>query len=191
MSTTSLSTTKASIFQAFSAVDLVTVAVFAALHRALWYVWHALGMFYPYSQVINTFFLGLCVLAAVVIVRKPWTITLFIIANQMINLFLQGEPLVGVLLYICTFGILADIYLVIRLRQNKNPYDSTKDLLIAGTLLAVVFYFVTYTIGITYIYMISFTPVVFWTLAVELIAGGVLGAWLGILLGRRLSGLIS
>lgn len=182
---------KPGILQAFSAVDLVTIAVFAALHRALWYVWHALGMFYPYSQVINTFFLCLCVLAALVIVRKPWTVTLFIAANQLINLFLQGEPLVGVVLYICTFGILADLWLIIRSRQGRKPYDSTGDLMIAGTLLVVVFYFITYTIGITYIYMISFTPAVFWTLAAVLIGGGIVGSYCGILLGRRLSGLIS
>jgi hypothetical protein len=184
-----ISTRKLKLLERFSAVDLVTMAVFAALHRALWYVWHALGMFFPYSQVINTFFLCLVVIAAVIIVRKPWTMTLTIIANQLINLFLQGEPLISSLI-IMAYGILADLYLIFRMRQNHDPYKSTGDLMIAGTMLVVVFYFVTYTILMKYIYLTPIPTGVFWSAAVVLIAGGIAGSWVGIQLGRRLSGLI-
>src|SRR3990170_4832512 len=50
----------------FTAVDLVTFAVFAALYRALWYVWHALNALFPFNQVLNSlFFQGELLVAAV------------------------------------------------------------------------------------------------------------------------------
>ena len=44
------------VFQRFTAVDLVTIAVFGALWRAMWYVWNVFGFLFPFNQVLNTFF---------------------------------------------------------------------------------------------------------------------------------------
>jgi hypothetical protein len=75
-----------SVFKRFTAVDLVTLAVFAALYRALWYFWSAIGFLFPFNQVLSTLFYVLCGVAGVVIVRKVGAFTMFAIAAQLINL---------------------------------------------------------------------------------------------------------
>ena len=76
---------KNKIFQRFTAVDLVTIAVFGVLYRALWYVWNALAFLFPFNQLLNSLFYVMCGVAAIMIVRKVGTLTLYLVVAGLIN----------------------------------------------------------------------------------------------------------
>jgi len=177
------------IFQAFNAVDLVTVAVFAALYRALWYVWHALSFLFPFNQILNPLFFCMVAVAAMVIVRKPWTATLVVVASMAINLFMQGEALVAAVIYL-TWAIPTDLYFISRLRAGASPFDSTRDLMIGGSLLSVMWTLVAWVIVNPLIFFITFRATMLIITSVVLVIGGVVGAALGMGLGRRMQGLL-
>ena len=115
------------VFQRFTAVDLVTIAVFAALWRAMWYVWNVFAFLFPFNQVLNTFFGVLCTIAAYLIVRKVGTALLLEIAAMLINVLVQGEVFSVALVGIVT-GVLPDLYCYIVLRAGRDPFSSLRDM---------------------------------------------------------------
>ena len=173
------------IFRSFTAVDLVTLAVFAALYRALWYVWHALGFLFPFNLALNGFFFVLTAVAAIVIVRKVGAGTVYVIATQLINLFLQGELLAAAAIYL-TWALLADLFLYFRVRAGADPYSRFSDMVIASVLLSLVWTIVTIGITVPFMFMIELPTSVFISLNVVSFVVGIVGGIIGYGLGDRL-----
>ena len=184
-----VSTQAIKVWRRFTAVDLVTLAVFAALYRALWYVWHAFNFLFPFNQVINAFFFTLAITAGMVVVRKVGAGTMLVIASQAINLFMQGEALPAAILYL-TWGILGDIYVYFRLKSGADPFSSFRDVSIAGFLDSTVNSVGDWLLAFPFIFLAPIAPSVLVILVPVHIAFGVLGGMTGYWLGNRIKGLI-
>ncbi len=181
--------TSQKVFQRFTAVDLVTIAVFAALYRAMWYVWNIFSFAFPFNQVINTFFGVLCTVAALVIVRKVGTATMFQIAAMLINVLVQGEVF-SVALWGCTTGLLADIYCYLVLRSGTDPFISLRHMVIAGALTAFMFNFNLWIVMMTFLYKVSMPTQIIVTVFILGTITGIIGGVVGFFLGDRIKGLI-
>ncbi|HKZ53864.1 MAG TPA: hypothetical protein VJ123_00175 [Anaerolineales bacterium] len=169
----------------FTAVDLVTFAVFAALYRALWYVWHALNALFPFNQVLNSLFFVLCGIAVVVIVRKAWSATMFVIAAQLINLFLQGELLVAAVMFLA-WGILGDLYIYSRMRAGADPFSSRRDMVIAGALMSLVWVITVIDISFPFMFLIELPVATYALASLATLVTGIVGAWIGFGLGDQI-----
>jgi len=181
--------TSQKVFQRFTAVDLVTIAVFAALYRAMWYVWNIFSFAFPFNQVINTFFGVLCTVAALVIVRKVGTATMFQIAAMLINVLVQGEVF-SVALWGCTTGLLADLYCYLVLRGGGDPFGALRHMSIAGALTAFMFNFNLWIVMMTFLYKVSMPTQIVVTVFILGTITGIIGGVVGYFLGDRIKGLI-
>jgi ABC-type thiamin/hydroxymethylpyrimidine transport system permease subunit len=176
-------------FQRFTAVDLVTIAVFGTLWRAMWYVWNAFAFLFPFNQVLNTLFGVLCVVTALVIVRKVGTATLLNIAAGLVNLFLQGEVFTVVIIG-ATTGILADLYCYLVLQSGRDPFRSLRHMFIAGTLTAVLHNFILWIIMLKFVFKVPMANSLVAAVFAAGTAGGIIGGLAGFGLGDRIKGLL-
>jgi hypothetical protein len=188
-----MSTTTKSVgmptFRSFTAVDLVTLAALAALFRAMDYVTGAFSFVFPFNTLFMAFSFGVTALVGGVIVRKTGVFTLFTIAAQLINFFLQGENLVAVLI-MSTWGLLADIYVYTRLRAGADPFSSAKDLNIASILMGVVWVVTVYGIAFPVIFLVELSTGVYAALMIFGVVAEFLGGLLGVGLGNKIKGLL-
>jgi hypothetical protein len=180
---------RARIFSRFSAVDLVTIAALACVFRATIYLVEAIGFLFPFSTFVLSFAFGLTCLIAAAVVRKVGVFTMITIAGQLINFFLQGEMLVASLVF-CLWGILADIYVYLRLKAGAKPFSNFRDMVVCTVLLAVVWSGLTYGVGFRILYLLELSLPVYIGLVVGGIVTTILGGWMGYGLGNRIKGLI-
>lgn len=181
--------TQTKVFKGFNAIDLVTIAVFAALYRAGWYVWQIFGFLFPFNIVIATFIATLAAVTAAVIVRKVGVFTLYAIASALINFFFQGEALPATIIYLF-LGVLSDGYLYMRVKAGEDPFSSFRDMSIAGMLFSLLWSATNWGIVFPIIFLMEFPLGVHIAVAVACFVGGIIGGMLGYLLGDRLKGLI-
>jgi hypothetical protein len=175
----------------FTAVDLVTLAVFAALYRACWYIWHAFNFIFPFNQLFAVFFMVFFTMAAVVIVRKWAAPILFAIGAMTINMVFQGEMLSATLVYF-TWGLLPSLYLYLREKAGADPYISLKDMGVDSLILAIVWGITNLCIVFPIFFGLAITPSSLLLLMVGLGAViGTIGGILGSMLGNKVKGLIS
>lgn len=173
----------------FTAVDLVTIAVFGAMYRALWYVWNAFNFLFPFNQALNMAFCVMCAIAVLVIVRKVGAATLFMIAAMLINVFLQGESF-AVALIGCTNGLLADFYFYIVGKNNNDVWGSFRHMAIASVLTSILVNLNLWITMFKIVYKIPMESALFYSvLAISMVAG-VVGGLLGFVLGDKIKGLI-
>lgn len=184
-----LAASKPKVFQRFTAVDLVTLAVFAALYRAFWYVWNALSFAFPFNQILNTFFYCLCAVAALIIVRKVGSATMFLIAACLINIFIQGEAL-SVAVVSLGLGILADVYILIRRIGGKDSFTSRTQMFIIAGILSFAHSFALWIIMFKLVFMVPLPDAIFYSVLAGGFVGGVVGGILGYFLGEKIKGLI-
>jgi hypothetical protein len=178
---------KKSPFRNFNAVDLVTLAALAALFRSLDYV--PIAFVFPFNTLIMAFGFGLTALVAGAIVRKPGVFTLFGIAAQLINFFVQGETLVAVLMF-STWGLLADLFIYTRLKAGSDPFNARNDSIIASLLMGVMYSITVYGIAFPLIYLVELTTTIYIVLMILGVIVSFLGGLLGINLGNRIKGLL-
>lgn len=182
-------TSNLKIFRGFTAVDLVTLAALAALFRAMDYVTGVFAFVFPFNTLFMAFSFGVTALVAGVIVRKTGVFTLFTIAAQLINFFLQGENLVAVLI-MSTWGLLADIYIYTRLKAGSDPFISKRDLNIASLLMGITWVVTTYGIAFPRIFLVDLSVAIYAALMVFGIVAEFLGGLLGVSLGNKIKGLL-
>jgi hypothetical protein len=174
-----------------TAVDLVTLAVFAAIYRACWYFWHALNFVFPFNQLLAVFFMVFFTMAAVVIIRKPIAPILFAIGAMTINLVIQGEMLGATLVYF-TWGLLPGLYLYLREKAGADPYINILDMGICSLILAIVWGITNLAIVFPVFFGVAFTPFSFLLMLMALGAVvGTIGGVLGTMLGNKIKGLIN
>jgi hypothetical protein len=180
---------KNKIFQKFTAVDLVTIAVFGVLYRALWYVWNALAFLFPFNQLLNALFYVMCGVAAMMIVRKVGTITLYLVVACLINVLVQGDPLAIVAVGSCA-GLFGDIYAYYVLANGRDPFDNRRDMWIIGGLMSVLWNFTLWFIMTKFIYMLVLPDSVYYPVILVCLVSGFVGGMIGFWLGNRVKGLI-
>ncbi len=179
------------LFRNLSAVDLITLVVFAVLFRILFMVYKMAEIIFPWNHPAWYFFAMLTLAPALFIVRKPGSFFIYTVAWLAINFFFQGEiPLwwIGAV----TIPIIPEIYMYLRAKQLGNikaPFTNLKDLLVAGgiyTLLA-------YVTNMTLILFALGNPMprwMIWPVAVLSLILALVGTWIGTGVGKRISGLI-
>ena len=176
-------------FRMFTAVDLVTVAALAALFRVMDYFTSAMAFVFPFNTLLMCLTYGLTAVVAAMVVRKTGVFTLFTIAAQAINFFLQGEVLVAVLI-MSLWGVLADIYVYLRLKAGADPFASLGNTLIIGILLGLVWVVTTYWIAFPRIFLVELSTGIYAALGALGIVSVTAGSLLGFGLGNRIKGLI-
>jgi hypothetical protein len=178
------------IFKSLTAVDLISVVVFAALFRILFMVYKLAEIVFPWNHPAWYFFCMLCLVPALMIVKKPGAMFLFTVSWLAINFFFQGEiPLwwIGA----ATIPLIPEAYMYFRSKQVglKVAYTSLKDLIIVG----VIYTALAYATNMTLIIFALGNPVprwMVWPVAALSLIVGALGSWLGHTVGKRISGLI-
>ena len=145
---------------------------------------------FPFNQVFSALFFVLFGIASVVIVRKLGAATLFAIASQIVNMFLQGEVLwVAFLLASC--GIIADVYFYLRMRSGVDVFSSKTDLVTGGILFGIWWSLLNFLYIFPVLFQTEFSsPVIQIAAGVACAIGGAVGAFLGVSLGNRVKGLI-
>lgn len=187
--TTQALATGTKVFLRFTAVDLVTLAVFAAVYRALWYVWNALNFLFPFNQVLNLFFFCLCGIAALVIVRKVGAGTLYVIGGLLIDILLQGEALV-VAVVIGVMGLSADIYCYILKSAGRDPYGSMRQMVTTGTIWAIFLNIGLFIVTLKLIFQVPLDDAILVAVLVAATVAGLVGSAIGFALGDKTKGLI-
>ncbi len=189
MATAQSVTPKQKIWRTFTAVDLVTIAALAGLFRAMDYVTGALAFLFPFSSFLMIFSCLMFAVVAAVIVRKHGVFTLFVVAAQAINLFLQGEILVAVIIML-SWGILSDLYVYTRLKAGADPFKNFRDMFIAGLLMSLTWVISHYDINFPFVYMLNLSFTVYAILTVVGFIIGCGGGAVGFLLGDKVKGLL-
>lgn len=175
----------------FSAVDLITVVVFAALVRVLFLVFKMFGVVFPFNHSFMMMFSSFCLAACLVVVKKRYAGVFFTIGWVCINFFLQGE-VPHYFACIVLLPLIPELYIAARSKQFTNPdevFNSTKDVL-AYSIMYNIVYFIFNFVMIIYVFLI---PVVMPLLLAAFGLGivfMVVGALLGLSVGRKLSSLI-
>jgi hypothetical protein len=177
------------IWRVFNAVDLVTLAALAALFRAMDYVAGVVAFVFPFNTTLMTITFGITAVCAAVIVRKPGVFTLFTLAAQLINVFVQGEmPVAGLIML--SWGVFADLYLYLRLKNGIDPFKSLRDMIICSLLMGIVWVVTVYGILFPIIYLVQLTTFIYIALMLVGWIGVVVGGILGFYLGSRIKGLL-
>lgn len=185
---TESSTTK--IFKTFTAVDLVTLAALAALFRAMDYVTGIFAFVFPFNTLFMAFSFGVTALVAAVIIRKTGVFTFFTVAAQLINFFLQGENIIAVII-MATWGILADIYIYVQIKNGKDAFSSMKDLNIASVLCGIMWVITTYGIAFPRIFLVELSTGIYAALMGFGVVAEFLGGLVGVSLGNKIKGLLN
>lgn len=87
--------TRGGWLQRFTAIDLVTIALFAVILRyAALPVYKALYVVFPWNQAVFPLFMAFCMATMLAIVPRPGATLLWTVVWMLINFFLQGEELV-------------------------------------------------------------------------------------------------
>ncbi len=178
------------VFKALTAVDLITVVVFAALFRILFMIYKLAEIVFPWNHPAWYFFCMLCLAPALMIVRKPGAMFLFTVAWLAINFFFQGEiPLwwIGA----ATIPLIPEAYMYFRAKKMgaKAAFTNLRELIIVG----LIYTALAFATNMTLIIFALGNPFPRWEVwpvaALSLIVGAI-GTWLGVLVGKRISGLI-
>lgn len=172
-----------------TAVDLVTVVIFAVLYRVLWYFFKFAGVVFPFNHSFVYLFSAFCLVLCWVVVRKPYVSVYYTVAWCAINFFLQGElPVYWALVLIAP--LLPEMYLKSRSKRLKKPEDayiSTKDLIVAALLYNVIYeIFVWWTVIDLYKIPVPYNllMIVFGISIIGMIIGAILAKPLGVKLKK-------
>jgi hypothetical protein len=152
---------KISTSNKFTAVDLSMLAAFAVLIRVLWYLVKMFDVVFPFSMSLLAITYALGVTAALVVIRKQWTVFLFTVAWMLINFFLQGEPVQTWIYVMIGFPILPELFIFIRRKSGVDPavIFGSKQIIFAGALY-----------GIIGVITVLFQQVTFFLTAIPMIA---------------------
>jgi hypothetical protein len=179
------------IFKSLTAVDLITLVVFAALFRILFMIYKLAEIIFPWNHPAWYFFCMLCLAPALMIVRKVGAMFVFTIAWLAINFFFQGEiPLwwVGAV----TIPLIPELYMYLRSKQlgsAKAAFTNLKELIIVGLIYTLLAY-ATNMILIIFALGNPMPRVLAWPVGLLALIIGTVGTYLGYLIGKRISGLV-
>jgi hypothetical protein len=153
------------------------------------YVTGIFAFVFPFNTLFMAFSFGVTALVAGVIVRKVGVFTMFTIAAQLINFFLQGENLIAVLI-MSSWGLLADIYMYTRVKAGAEPFVSKRDLGIANLLMGITWVLTTYGLAFPRIFLVELSTAIYAALMFFGVIAEYLGGLLGVSLGNKIKGLL-
>ena len=176
----------------FTAVDLITVVVFAALVRVLWVVFKTAGVIFPFNHSFMHFFSSFCLVACMTVVKKRWAAFYYTVGWIAIDFFLQGEHWSYWALCILA-PLLPELYMKARSKafeKAEDVYHSYKDCLVFALIYTVI-YFAFVWWSLLYIFLVPIN----WGLSALAFAGALIlavpGSWLGFKLGKKINTLIN
>lgn len=178
------------LIKTLSAVDLVTVVVFAALFRILFMIYKLAEIIFPWNHPAWYFFCMLCLTPALLVVRKIGAAFLFTLTWLAINFFFQGEiPLWWICLV--TVPLIPELYLYLKAKKEglKPAFENFRTQMVVGLLYTALAY-VSNMLLIIYALQNPMPKVLFWPVGVLALILGALGTWLGFGIGKRIQGLI-
>lgn len=179
------------LFKSLTAVDLITLVVFAALFRILFMIYKLAEIVFPWNHPAWYFFCMLCLAPALMIVRKVGAMFVFTVAWLAINFFFQGEiPLwwIGA----ATIPLIPELYVYLRSKQlgsAKVVLTNLKELIITGLIYTLLAY-ATNMILIIFALGNPMPRVLAWPVGLLALIIGSLGTYFGYLIGKRISGLV-
>ncbi len=172
--------------QAFTAVDLITIALFALLLRFVFlYIYKALYVVFPWNQAVFPLFMAFCMATMLAVVPKPGTVLLWTIVWQLINFFLQGEDLLYVLGSL-PIPILTELVFWLMKRYGDDMLSS-----LVGTMVYTAGFKIWDWIALNYIFLIPYAlPIALVVSAVAVFISNNVGAYTGCQFGKRLKSLM-
>ena len=173
--------------QKFTAVDLITIAIFAVLLRfGFFYVYRALSVAFPFSQAVFPVFLAFCLTGVLALVPKGGAATLFTVAWQLINLFFQGEDVRFLLMYI-PVPIVTELAFVMMKKYGDDMRSAIIGSMVYIALATVAVYF-----AIVYIFLMTeYTiPIALGILALSTLVSAPVGGYIGHKVGVQLKKLL-
>ncbi len=176
----------------FTAVDLITVVVFAALVRVLWMVFKSAGLVFPFNHSFMHLFSAFCLVACMTVVKKRGAAFYYTVGWCAINFFLQGEHW-SYWALVLLLPLLPELYMKARSKSFANPddvYHSFKDLLVFAEYYTVVYFaFVWWSLIAIFLVPIPWgLSFLAFGLALVLV---VLGTYLGWKVGKKINPLIN
>lgn len=172
--------------QAFTAVDLITIALFAVLLRyAFLPIYKALYIVFPWNQALLPLFMAFCMAVMLAIVPKPGTTLLWTIVWMAINFFLQGEDLVYVLGSIPIPFITELVFILMRRWGGDLPS------VLIGTMVYTAGWKLWDWISLNYVFLIPYPlPIFLLVSGIAILVTNNIGAYIGFMLGKQLRRLI-
>lgn len=172
--------------QKFNAVDLITCVVFAALVRVLFLVFKMFGVVFPFNHSMMLMFSAFCFVACVAIVKKPWAGFYYTIGWVAIDFFLQGEHYLY-WVYAVIAPIIVELLMKARGKNYQDPndvYHSLKDMIVFSIIYNALYFWFTFWM-ILKIFLIPCPMVLIVSAFAIGLVTTVLGAWLGMKVGRK------
>lgn len=172
--------------QAFTAVDLVTIALFAVLLRfAFVPLYKALYVVFPWNQAVLPLFMAFCMATLLAIVPRPGTTLLWTVVWMAINFFLQGEELVYAL------GSMPIPVLTELVFWFMKRWGGDIPSVLIGTMVYTAGFKLWDWYALNYIFLIDYPiPIFLLVSAIAIFIANNIGAYGGHLLGKRLKRLI-
>jgi hypothetical protein len=179
------------VFSGFTAVDLITVVVFAALFRILFMIYKVAGIVFPWNHPVWYFFVTITLSASLVVVKKVGATFLFTVAWLAINFFFQGE-IPAYWICAATMPLIPELYFYVRSQRvgREQVFTSMSDQLIGVGALYTLMAYASNMLIFIFIMNIPFPRWMVWPVGALSLILGLVGAWLGTLAGKRLSGLV-
>jgi len=175
-----------SFLRKFTAVDLITIAMFALMFRIVGMpIYRWTGVFFPYNIGIR--FMEDCILAAIccILVGKRGTLSLYAIIYWFVNFVFEGEDLVWLI------GMWAPIILTeLYLSTRKNYLETLgQSVLGIGGIWGMLFAAV-YWVYLWYYYLLVYPMTVVATSYGITIALSIVGAVIGFGIGKKIKPLM-
>ncbi len=170
----------------FTAVDLITIALFAVLLRyAFLPVYKALYVVFPWNQALFPLFMSFCMATMLAMVPKPGATLLWTIVWMAINFFLQGEDLIYVLGSIPIPFIVEGVFFLMK-KYGGDPVS-----LLVGTMVYTAGFKLWDWIALNQVFLIPYPIGIFLLVsAVGIFIASNAGAYLGFRLGKQLRRLV-
>jgi len=172
--------------QRFTAIDLVTIALFAVILRyAALPVYKALYVVFPWNQAVFPLFMAFCMATMLAIVPKPGATLLWTAVWMLINFFLQGEEL----LYAAGAMMIPVITEVVF--WGMKQWGGTLTSVLIGTMVYTAGFKIWDWYALNQIFKIPYELGIFLLVsAVAVLVSNNVGAFVGHTLGKRLNRLV-
>lgn len=172
--------------QRFTAVDLITISLFAVLLRfAALPIYKALYIIFPWNQALFPLFMAFCMAVMLAIVPKPGATLLWTIVWMAINFFLQGEDLIYVLGSIPIPFITEAVFFFMK-KWGGDPIS-----VLVGTMVYTAGFKLWDWIALNKVFLIPYPLGIFLVVsAIAILVSNNIGAYLGFLLGKQLRRLV-
>ena len=177
---------KKGVLQQFTAVDLITIAIFAVLLRTVfYYTYRALYVAFPVNMAVFPVLMAFTMACLLVLVPKQGTVLLWTVTWQAINLFFQGESPLYLAMHIPIPFVVEGVFWLMK------RYGDTLPSSLVGNMLYQLGHGIATYIAIVYVFFMEWPLDSFLLiLAISVLVSANFGALAGVQLGQQVKRLI-